>query len=67
MTLFRLAPKIIIISGPRATLGREFSMVRNGSIIELIIGNSYSIMAIMKPSKIPRTKAIIISYKVAKI
>ena len=38
--LLILAPKIIIISGPKATLGNELIIVKNGSIISDNIGNS---------------------------
>ena len=33
MILFILAPAIMIISGPKATLGSELIIVKNGSII----------------------------------
>ena len=40
ITLFILAPAIIIIKGPSATLGKELIIVKNGSIILDSIGNS---------------------------
>ena len=48
------APINIIIKGPKATLGSELNMVRNGSIISARVGNSYKMMAHPKPKEIPR-------------
>ena len=55
------APINIIIKGPRATLGSELNMVRNGSIISAKVGNSYKMMAHPKPKEIPRANESSIS------
>jgi len=64
MILFVLAPKIIIISGPKATLGRELSIVKKGSTILAKVLHSYKIRAIINPLDIPRIKEINTSIKV---
>ena len=56
-----LAPAIIIISGPKATLGKLFNIVRQGSNILFKILNSYKIIAIIKLIVMPRINAIKVS------
>ena len=58
ITLFILAPAIIIIRGPKATFGNEFIIVKKGSIILAKVGNSYNIIAINKPKVVPNIKEI---------
>src|SRR5574344_2018479 len=65
--LLLFAPKIMIISGPKATLGREFIIVKKGSIILARVLNSYKRMEINKPKIVPILNDIRTSYKVVKI
>ena len=67
ITLFILAPATIIISGPKATLGRELIIVKKGSTINAKIGISYKIIAIIKPKIIPRLNEINTSSNVTNI
>ena len=57
----------MIIIGPKATLGSEFIIVRNGSTILANILNSYKIIAMINPNEIPSINAIIVSYMVVKM
>ena len=61
------APAQTIISGPSATLGKLFSIVKNGSnTLDRNLLN-HNILAKISPIKLPIIKLIIISYKVVKI
>ena len=56
-----LAPAIIIIIGPKDTLGRLFNIVKYGSITLEINLNLHSIVAIIIPPMVPIKKLIITS------
>ena len=58
---FILAPTHIIINGPRATLGKEFIIVKYGSIILATVLLHQSIVAVISPITFARTKLIRVS------
>lgn len=64
MIAFAFAPTQMIMIGPKATLGREFKTVKNGSMTRAKKGERYIMTLTTKAIPIPREKAEIISCKV---
>ena len=64
---FVFAPASIMISGPSATLGRLFNIVRYGSRIFSNLLLNHRMLEIIKPIIFPRIKLINISSKVVNI
>ena len=62
-----MAPIQIIKIGPKATFGREFIKVKNGSTTLAINLNEYNIIATIRPKTIPKLKEIIVSINVVNI
>ena len=64
ITILAIVLPIIIISCPKATLGKEFNIVKKGSMILAKNLYIYKIKAIIKANRIPRKKLINTSSKV---